>query len=65
MNEYELIDNCRIMLNAAEVCMNHEDHKGYCRQFSYLLNHLMEELVGSAPGKPDKPLPERSKYETL
>lgn len=51
MNEYELIDNCRIHLNTAEASMNCGDHKDYCRAMSDLLDLLMVELVGGAPNE--------------
>lgn len=61
MNEYELIDTARGGLNYAERSMNKNDHAGYAAHMSTVLNLLLAELVGDAPGNPNKPLPERSK----
>lgn len=61
MNEYKLIINCRIRLIAAESSMIHDDHESYCRAMASILDLLVEELVGDAPGTPEKPLAERSK----
>jgi len=48
MNEYELVDNCRISLNTAEASLNNNNHESYCRAMSDLLDRLMVELVGGA-----------------
>ncbi len=61
MDEHKLIGDCESLLDNANGCLAANDPDGYCARMSELLNLLLKELVGAAPGNPNMPLPEESK----
>jgi len=61
MTRYELIVKCESHLGAAEGCNDNNDHEHYAEHMQQLLDLLIEELVGSAPGAPKPPKTKRSK----
>ena len=49
MDEKVLIQQCRIVLDQAEIAFNGGDLDDYASLMSSLLDYLMKELVGEAP----------------
>ena len=49
MDEHELIEQCKSLLDNADGCLAADDHDGYCARMYELQSLLIDELVGSVP----------------